>query len=75
MIRRSLLVVAGCSPLKVAFEHIDPSSRTLRYRDPKFRPCAVICTICSGATTLDGLFLDRSYAGIDLYLETTPDSP
>jgi hypothetical protein len=36
-------------------EHIDPYPHLLRYADPDFRPCAILCTICEGRGTLYGL--------------------
>jgi len=32
-----------------------------RYADPNFKPCAIICTICSGRNRLNGLELFGSY--------------
>ena len=40
------------------------SSRLTRYADPAFKPCAIICTICSGRTRLNGLDFFGSYDGI-----------
>lgn len=39
----------------IRLEHIDPSPRLVRYADPTFRPCAILCTICGGRTRLHGL--------------------
>jgi hypothetical protein len=58
------------SPSPVVLNHVDPPEALARYADPTFRPCAVICTICGAASSLDGLTLDRHYRGIDLYVET-----
>jgi hypothetical protein len=63
------------SPQAVTLENVDPLPELLRYRDPTFRPCAIICTICGSATTLDGLSLDRGYPGINLYVATLFGSP
>jgi hypothetical protein len=63
------------SPQAVTLENVDPPPELLRYRDPTFRPCAIICTICGSATTLGGLSLDRGYPGINLYVATPFGSP
>jgi hypothetical protein len=40
-----------------------------RYADPTFKPCAILCTICSGRTRLNGLDLFGSYDGlVNLYM-------
>lgn len=43
------------------------SSTLERYRDPEFRPCAIICTICSGKDQLHGLDLLASYSDVYVY--------
>ena len=40
-----------------------------RFADPTFKPCAIICTICSGRTRLNGLDIFGSYDGVvNLYM-------
>ncbi len=43
-----------------------------RYADPNFKPCAILCTICSGKSQLNGLNFSGSYDGlVDLYMGGT----
>ncbi len=48
----------------VRIETIYSSEGLARYADPGFKPCAIICTICSGRTRLHGLDLAGSYDGL-----------
>jgi hypothetical protein len=42
------------------------------YADPAFKPCAIICTICAGRSSLNGLTLFGSYDGlVNLYMGNT----
>jgi hypothetical protein len=38
----------------VRVERLDPDPRLTGYVDPSFRPCAILCTICSGRERLHG---------------------
>lgn len=43
-----------------------------RYADPAFKPCAILCTICSGRTQLNGLNILGTYDSIvELYMGGT----
>jgi hypothetical protein len=42
--------------------------RLERYIDPSFRPCAIVCTICTGQTRLHGLDRLLSIDGVDLFV-------
>jgi hypothetical protein len=56
----------------IRIESIYYSSQLARYADPTFKPCAIICTICSGRTRLNGLDLFGSYSGVvNLYTGDT----
>jgi hypothetical protein len=44
------------------------SDHLIRYADPGFKPCAILCTICSGQSQLYGLDLIGTYEGwVSLY--------
>jgi hypothetical protein len=49
---------------RIRIESIYYSDQLKRYSDPTFKPCAIICTICSGRTRLNGLNLFGSYDGV-----------
>jgi hypothetical protein len=52
----------------IRIESLYYSSQLARYADPAFKPCAIICTICSGRTRLNGLDLFGSYDSlVNLY--------
>jgi hypothetical protein len=48
----------------IRIESLYYSNRLERYADPNFNPCAIICTICSGRTRLNGVNLFGSYDGV-----------
>lgn len=46
------------------------SEQLARYADPGFKPCAILCTICSAQNQLYGLELSGTYEGwVSLYME------
>ncbi len=52
----------------IRLESLYYSEQLARYADPNFKPCAIICTICSGRTRLNGLELFGSYDSmVNLY--------
>ena len=46
---------------KIRIELIYYSDRLVRYADPNYKPCAIICTICGERTRLHGLNLSGTY--------------
>ena len=44
------------------------SDNLARYADPSFKPCAIICTICTDRTRLHGLNLGGTYPDVKLFL-------
>jgi hypothetical protein len=48
----------------IRIESIYYSTLLNRYADPRFKPCAIICTICYDRTRLHGLDLFGSYDGV-----------
>jgi hypothetical protein len=46
---------------KIRIDSIYYSDRLVRYADPNFKPCAIICTICGERTRLHGLNLSGTY--------------
>jgi hypothetical protein len=54
-------------------ESIYYSEVLARYADPSFKPCAIICTICSDRTRLHGLDLSATFAQAKLFLGDTYD--
>ena len=51
----------------VHIENIYPLPETQRYADPDFRPCAIICTICSDRERLHGLEMVSDWSGVRLF--------
>jgi hypothetical protein len=52
-------------------ESVYYSESLARYADPSFKPCAIICTICSERTRLNGLNVAGYYGDARLYLGDT----
>jgi hypothetical protein len=52
----------------IRIESIDTYPRLQRYVDPNFKPCAIICTICSDKTTLHKLDLGGDFNSVKVYL-------
>ncbi len=55
----------------IRIETIDPYPHLVRYVDPSFRPCAILCTVCGGRTRLHGLERSATFGPIALYLGST----
>jgi 4-amino-4-deoxy-L-arabinose transferase-like glycosyltransferase len=51
----------------VHIENIYPLPETQRYADPGFKPCAIICTICSDRERLHGLEMVSDFSGVRLF--------
>jgi hypothetical protein len=51
----------------VHIENIYPLPETQRYADPDFKPCAIICTICSDRERLHGLEMVSDFSGVRLF--------
>jgi len=51
----------------VRIETVYTYPELVRYLDPTFRPCAVICTICDGRTRLYGLPLAQDFGTVTLF--------
>jgi hypothetical protein len=52
----------------IRIESIDTYPRLQRYVDPNFKPCAIICTICSDKATLHNLNLGGDFNSVRVYL-------
>ncbi len=52
----------------IRVEHLYYSDYLARYADPSFKPCAIICTICTDRTRLHGLDLAGTYPDVKLFL-------
>ncbi len=52
----------------VRVEVLNYSDKLARYVDPSFKPCAIICTICTERTRLFGLDLAGTYPDVRLFL-------
>jgi hypothetical protein len=52
----------------IRIESIDTYPRLQRYVDPNFKPCVIICTICSDKTTLHNLKLSGDFNSVRVYL-------
>lgn len=52
-------------------ESVYYSSDLARYADPAFKPCAIICTICSDRTRLNGLNLTSTFGETKLFTGDT----
>jgi hypothetical protein len=59
----------GAPESGVFIGHVRPSPSTLRYVDPDFVPCAVICTACQQMESHTDLPLDADFGHIRLYME------
>ena len=56
----------------IRIESLYYSDTLSRYADPDFKPCAIVCTICGGRSTLNGLSLYGRYEGwVNLYMGDT----
>ncbi len=51
----------------IRLEHIDPYPHLLRYVAPDFRPCAILCMVCEGRSTLYGLDRLDEFGGISVF--------
>lgn len=51
----------------VHIENIYPLPETQRYANPDFKPCAIICTICSDRERLHGLEMVSDFSGVRLF--------
>ena len=52
----------------VVLEHVTASTQLLRYLDPDFHPCAILCTLCEGQASFGDLPLATDAGHIQLYL-------
>jgi hypothetical protein len=52
----------------IRIESIDTYPRLQRYVDPNFKPCAIICTICSDKARLHNLDLGGDFKSVKVYL-------
>jgi hypothetical protein len=51
----------------IRLENIYPFPELQRYRDPSFKPCAVVCTICGDRQQVHGLDLTADFGEVKLY--------
>jgi len=51
----------------VHIENVYPLPESQRYADPDFKPCAIICTICSERERLHGLEIVSDWGGVRLF--------
>jgi hypothetical protein len=62
----------------IHIESIETYPRLQRYVDPKFKPCAILCTICSEKPTLHNLDLVGDFSNVRVYMgesfEAHPDN-
>jgi len=52
----------------IRLEHLDPYPHLARYADPDFTPCAILCTVCGGRTTLHGLEVAGQFPPVSVFL-------
>ncbi len=52
----------------IRIEHLDPYPHLVRYVDPTFRPCAILCTTCGGRTRLHGLERVAGYGDLTVFV-------
>jgi hypothetical protein len=52
----------------IRLESIYPTARSQSLMDPAFRPCAILCTICSDRDRLHGLPLAADFDRLDVFL-------